>query len=220
MKTDYQFVVFDWDGTLMDSAPRIVSSMSAAARQLSLPVPSDDDIRHIIGLSLDETFNALFPETNEQQRTELFEAYREEYVTGNPTPTPLFRDAEHILKSLKERGYRLAVATGKGRQGLERVFRESGIGHWFDDSICAGEAESKPHPDMLLQLLSRNQIDADATLMVGDTSHDLSMAAAANVDAVGVSFGAHGVEKLTPHQPQLIIDHLSQLLDWLHPVSD
>ncbi len=204
-------IIFDWDGTLMDSAPRIVSAMQETARVLNLPVPDDQAVRHIIGLSLEHTFELLFPETEPADYDKLFEEYRYQYVEGDHAETPLFEGVEETLNWLKSRGYELAVATGKRRPGLERVMNGHPIKELFTDSICAGEAEGKPNPDMLLQLTERNRWLKQHCVMIGDTSHDLQMANNAGMSGIGVSYGAHPVENLKQCSPALIIDDIREL---------
>ncbi len=204
-------LIFDWDGTLMDSAPRIVSAMQETARVLKLPVPDESAVRHIIGLSLEHTFELLFPGTETAEYSKLFEEYRYQYVEGNHADTPLFEGVEETLYWLKSRGYELAVATGKRRPGLERVMKDLPIEQVFTDSICAGEAEGKPSPDMLHQLTHRNCWLKEQCVMIGDTSHDLLMANNAQVASIGVSYGAHTVESLKECSPALIIDDIREL---------
>ncbi|WP_144394313.1 HAD family hydrolase [Pleionea sediminis] len=208
----FKTIIFDWDGTLMDSAGRIVSAMQTSAQQVGIPVPSEEAVRHIIGLSLDAVFEQLFPDTDPAIKPELFEAYRFQYVEGDPTPSPLFTGAEEVLQFLKTKGICLAVATGKGRQGLHRVMTESALTHYFDDSICADEAESKPHPDMIHRLLERNSWEKQSVLMIGDTTHDLQMAQSAGIQSLGVSYGAHPKENLLAFDPLHVLDDIRELM--------
>lgn len=205
-------VVFDWDGTVMDSVGRIVSSMQAAARNTNLLVPSDYAVKQIIGLSLDPAFDKLFPGVNSTQREQLFEHYRDHYMFHDTTPTPLFDGVEQVLKQLKQQNVLLAVATGKARKGLARMFAETGLGHYFDTSRCADEAQSKPHPDMLQQILLELEITAGQAIMVGDTSHDMKMAQAISMPRVGVTHGVHGRDVLSQFAPKAIIDSIPELL--------
>jgi phosphoglycolate phosphatase len=206
-----KLVIFDWDGTVMDSVGRIVSSMRAAAALTALEVPSHDAVKQIIGLSLDPAFDQLFPTADKAQRQQIFEHYRDQYVLHDTTPTPLFAGAEATLKQLAEQNILLAVATGKARKGLDRMFAETGLAPYFATSRCADEAQSKPHPDMLKQIITELGVNAEQAIMVGDTSHDLKMAQAINMPRVGVSHGAHPVSVLAQYQPLAIIDHLPEL---------
>ncbi|MDX1678286.1 HAD-IA family hydrolase [Arsukibacterium sp.] len=209
---EVKLVIFDWDGTVMDSIGRIVSSMQAAAGLTGLVVPSSHAVKQIIGLSLDPAFALLFPDTDQAQRSQLFEHYRDHYTIYDTTPTPLFNGAEQVLKTLAEQNILLAVATGKARKGLDRMFAETGLGHYFVTSRCADEAQSKPHPDMLLQISKQLGVAAANAIMVGDTSHDMKMAQAINMPRVGVTHGVHGAEVLRQFQPKAIIDDLPALL--------
>tara|TARA_R110002126_G_scaffold150368_1_gene296559 strand:- start:4045 stop:4689 length:645 start_codon:yes stop_codon:yes gene_type:complete len=209
---DVKLVIFDWDGTVMDSVGRIVSSMQAAAGLTGLVIPSSHAVKQIIGLSLDPAFAVLFPDTNQSQRSQLFEHYRDHYIIHDTTPTPLFAGAEQVLKALAERNILLAVATGKARKGLDRMFAETGLGHYFVTSRCADEAQSKPDPDMLQQISQQLDIAPENAIMVGDTSHDMKMAQAINMPRVGVTHGVHGAEVLRQFQPKAIIDNLPSLL--------
>jgi phosphoglycolate phosphatase len=208
-------VVFDWDGTVMDSIGRIVSSMQAAAHKSDLLVPSEFAVKQIIGLSLDPAFNALFPGINNEKRQQLFEHYRDQYVLHDTTPTPLFDGVEQVLQQLKAQNVLLAVATGKARKGLVRMFAETGLAKYFDTSRCADEAQSKPHPDMLQQILQELDIKAEQAVMVGDTSHDMKMAQAIAMPRIGVTHGVHGRDVLSLYSPKAIIDSIPQLLQVL-----
>ncbi len=209
---EVKLVVFDWDGTVMDSIGRIVSSMQAAADSTGLAVPSSYAVKQIIGLSLDPAFAVLFPDSNAEQRSQLFGHYRDHYTIYNTTPSPLFAGAEQVLKNLAAQNILLAVATGKARHGLDRMFAETGLGHYFVTSRCADEAQSKPHPDMLVQIGQQLGISPEHAIMVGDTSHDMKMAQAINMPRIGVTHGVHGAEVLRQYQPKAIIDNLPALL--------
>ncbi|WP_445766490.1 HAD family hydrolase [Rheinheimera sp.] len=205
-------VVFDWDGTVMDSIGRIVSSLRAAARISELVVPTEHEAKQIIGLSLDPAFDILFPGITDKQRQLMFLHYREQYMLHDTTPSPLFSGVEQVLQQLKDRNIKLAVATGKQRRGLARMFAETGLEKYFDTSRCADEAQSKPHPDMLQQILQELDINAAEAIMVGDTSHDMKMAQAIAMPRVGVTHGVHGRDVLSQFAPKAIIDTMPELL--------
>lgn len=208
-------VIFDWDGTVMDSVGRIVSSMRNAAALTGITVPDEHAVKQIIGLSLEPALNCLFPDANEMQRQSLFEHYRDQYVEHNPTPAPLFAGAQDVLQQLRQRNMLLAVATGKARKGLHRVFEQTGLAPYFATTRCADEAQSKPHPDMLQQILLELNIRPEHAVMVGDTSHDMKMAQSAGVPGIGITHGVHGRDVLQQFSPVAIIDSLPQLLDVL-----
>lgn len=206
-----KLVIFDWDGTVMDSVGRIVSSMQIAAEKTGIAVPDAAAVQHIIGLSLDPAFEILFPHTNKVQRQTLFEHYRDEYVLHNTTPTPMFEGAEALFEQLANQNILLAVATGKARKGLDRIFAETGLARYFATTRCADEAQSKPHPDMLQQIIAELGVGAHEAVMVGDTSHDLKMAQVIAMPRVGVSHGAHAAAILRQYEPLAVIDRLADL---------
>jgi len=204
-------IVFDWDGTLMDSAPRIISAMQTAAENVGLAVPTEEDVRHIIGLSLPKVFDALFPARTQKQNADLMEEYRYQYVEGDSTPTPLFEGAKDTLELLRNKGFKLSVATGKARPGLSRVLNEVALHSYFDFTIAADEAESKPHPDMLHKTASHFNVSLNELLMVGDTSFDMEMAKNARTDSVAATYGAHTLEKLQSYEPNYYINSITEL---------
>ena len=208
-------VIFDWDGTVMDSVGRIVSSMRAAALKSELMVPSEFAVKQIIGLSLDPAFDTLFPGVDQSKRQQLFAHYRDHYVLHDTTPTPLFAGVEQVLQQLKDNNVKLAVATGKQRRGLARMFAETGLEKYFETSRCADEAQSKPHPDMLQQILQQLDIAAEQAVMVGDTSHDMKMAQAIAMPRIGVTHGVHDRLVLSQFAPKAIIDSIPELLQVL-----
>jgi phosphoglycolate phosphatase len=204
-------VIFDWDGTLMDSTARIVSCCQKAALEVNLPVPEAEAVRQIIGLNLTRSFQILFPTANENDKNRLNQSYRDLYINTDTTPSPVFEGAVELLTQLQSNGIKLAVATGKARLGLDRVMGISNLGDFFDDSICADESTGKPHPDMLHILLDRFKMDVAQAVMIGDTEHDLEMAHNAEMQSVGVSHGAHSVAQLKKWKPLSILDHLMEL---------
>jgi phosphoglycolate phosphatase len=208
-------VVFDWDGTIMDSTPRIISSMRKAAQNTGLAVPTEEAVADIIGLSLQIAIDQIFPPRTQQQNHALLDEYARQFRTEDDTPTPLFDGIEDLLVGLRNKGARTSIATGKGRPGLDRVLNLAKIGHLFDYSIAADEAESKPHPDMLHKTMRHFELGAHQLIMIGDTTHDINMANNAEVASVAVTFGAHNIEKLktaNPHHIVTDIDGLSTLL--------
>ena len=212
----YQFIIFDWDGTLMDSIGRIVSSMKETAIALDFPVPSDQLARSVIGMSLEKALEVVFPDADEVQAKQLFQQYRKEYIELNTTPTPMFDGAEALLLSLKKSGNKLAVATGKARAGLDRVLVSTNLSELFVDTICADETESKPSPVMLQTICQRNGFDISDCVMIGDTIHDLAMAKAAGMDSIGVTFGVNNRQELEAYQPVAIVDDFEQLAEALN----
>ncbi len=215
MTNKYQLIVFDWDGTLMDSEARIVACIRESIKDLELPHLEDDAIKNIIGLGLREAIDTLYPGSDDRLHRDLTERYRYHFLTANPTPSELFNGSRATLERLNDEGYLLAVATGKGRVGLDKVLYETGLDDLFHATRCADETFSKPHPQMLHELMDVLGVEPGETLMVGDTEYDILMAKNANTDALGVSYGVHDVERLLQHEPQGMLDDIAELNVWL-----
>lgn len=212
-----KLVIFDWDGTLMDSTERIVSSFQNAMRASSLPVLPPEPIMAIIGLGLPEAADALFPELGLQAQKHLARVYQQYYFELDPTPMRLYDGAEDLLADLAARGFWLSVATGKSRRGLNEVLASTGLGRYFFATRCAEETLSKPDPLMLRELMLEADAEPTQCLMVGDTRFDLDMARHAKVPAVGVTHGAHGHEDLLASEPLTLVKDLHELAAWLRP---
>lgn len=215
MRAPFALLVFDWDGTLMDSEARIVQCVQAAASDLDLPVPGREAVRNIIGLGLNEAVTTLFPGADARLVDSVVTRYRSHFLGGNQTPSPLFPGVEQTLRQLEQAGYLLAVATGKGRVGLDRVLQDTGLGGLFHATRCADETFSKPHPEMLLQLMDQLGVTAGETLMIGDTEWDMQMARNAGTECMAVCFGAHEVERLLQHEPLGCVHSIPELVEWL-----
>lgn len=214
----YDLLIFDWDGTLMDSTMRIVSCLREGVRQAGLPYRSDEQLRHIIGLGLREAVDFLYPDAVDTHlKQTMMEVYRHRFTHADHTPASLFEGVEAMLDDLEKQGYLLAVATGKTRDGLNIVLRELGLQGRFHSSRCADETTSKPHPRMLLEILSDLDISPQRALMVGDTQFDIEMAHNAGVPAVAVAQGAHSRDQLLQKGPLVILERVTYLLSWLQP---
>lgn len=199
----------------MDSEARIVACLRAAIGDLQLPERGDMALRNIIGLGLAEAVEALFPGSDARLLQALTERYRYHFLTVNPTPSQLFAGATETLQRLAAEGYLLAVATGKGRRGLEAVLDETGLQPLFHATRCADETRSKPHPQMLLELMEVLGVAPAATLMIGDTEYDMEMARNAQTGALAVSYGVHALERLLTHEPLGCLDCITELPAWL-----
>lgn len=210
----YELVVFDWDGTLLDSAGAIVNAIKASARDLGLPEPSDAQARHVIGLGLTDALRHAVPELKPERYQEMVERYRFHYLSGD-NQLSLFPGVREMLARLQAAGHILAVATGKSRLGLERAFDHSGLRPLFQASRCADECHSKPHPQMLEGLMAEFGVAPESTVMIGDTSHDLLMASNAGVDSLAVTYGAHPHDHLLEHGPRACLHTVRELDDWL-----
>ncbi|GAA4344157.1 HAD family hydrolase [Pigmentiphaga soli] len=215
-KAGYALVVFDWDGTLMDSTPSIVAAIQGACRDLGLRVPPDEAASWVIGLGLQDALLRTAPDLPPEQLPRFLDRYRFHYLTRDPQ-LRLFEGVEALLVRLRDAGVRLAVATGKSRVGLERAFDSTGLRRYFDASRCADESFSKPHPAMLNELLEELEVAPAAAVMVGDTSHDLDMARNAGVHGVGVTYGAHRIDELSACSPQALVGSVAELGQWLGP---
>ena len=213
-RNKYSLIVFDWDGTLFDSAAVITDCIQQAARDMALPVPDRRTASHVIGLGLNDSLRHALPTLPREQYAEFLALYRGYFLEREDT-LRLFPGVPELLADLKERGHRLAVATGKPRRGLDRALQSSAIGALFDATRCGDESQPKPHPAMLLELMSQLQLRASDMLMIGDTSHDLGMARSAGVDAVAVSYGAHPQESLRTWEPRACVSSVVELRQWL-----
>lgn len=207
-----KLVIFDWDGTLFDSVGQIVKSLLYAAQQFDQPL-TDDAAKSIIGLGLPEVMQILFPKVPELHPS-ILEHYASHYVE-NSQQDQWFHGVAEMLDDLKQRGFKLAVATGKSRRGLDRVLAKTNSQNLFDITRAASETKSKPHPQMLQEILSFTGVAPEQAIMVGDTSYDLEMAKNIAMPRVGVSYGVHSVDVLKQYQPLMIADDVPVLHDYL-----
>jgi len=214
MAKHYDLIVFDWDGTLMDSTAVIAGSIQAACRDLGLTVPDDEAARHVIGLGLSQALRHAVPDAPESLYEPLVERYRHHFLAQDGA-IPLFAGARETLAELHEAGYWLAVATGKSRMGLDRALESTGLKQYFHATRTADQTFSKPHPAMLLELMEELAVSAERALMIGDTTHDMQMAQNAQVDAVAVGYGAHPPEQLQELNPLALVQDFAELRAWL-----
>ena len=214
MARRFPLLVFDWDGTLMDSPRVIVSSMQAACRDLGLPVPDDERASHSIGLGLHDALQHAIPGLPASEYPKVVERYRHHYLLRD-AEIPLFPGTEMMLARLQHTGHTLAIATGKSKAGLDRALTATGLRRYFDAYRCADQTAPKPAPDMLQELMAELDHEAQATLMIGDTAHDLRMANHAGVAAVGITHGAHPIEELQALSPLACVASTAELDRWL-----
>jgi phosphoglycolate phosphatase len=214
MTNGYDLVIFDWDGTLMDSTRVIAGSLQSACRDIGCTIPSDEEALFVIGLNMADTFARVLPDLDADGQKRLAERYRHHFL-AREHEAPLFRGVREMLSDLHGRGRRLAVATGKARRGLDRALESTGLARWFEATRCADEGFAKPHPGMLLMLLEMTGVEPARALMVGDTTHDLELAANAGVDAVAVSYGAHHGDLLATRPARARVDSVQALHRWL-----
>ena len=209
----YRLIVFDWDGTIIDSHSAIVACMQEASRELGLAIPERERASHVIGLSLHEILRIVAPELPAGRYPEYVAAYRRHFLAREDA-MQLFPGMRELLQGLSAQRL-LAIATGKSRKGLERALAATGTRDLFAASRCADETNPKPHPAMLLELMAELQVGAGDALMIGDTSHDMEMARAAGVQAVAVAYGAHPEEGLRACRPLGCFSDVAGLREWL-----
>jgi len=214
MTPRFDLIVFDWDGTLMDSAGHIARAIQAAARDVGLAEPSAARARHVIGLGLHEAIARAMPDAQPEHIPLLAERYKHHYLLRDGEIT-LFEGVTELIERLHAESRLLAVATGKSRPGLDRVLAATGLASRFHATRCVDECHSKPHPQMLLELMDELAVPPARTLMIGDTTHDLNMARNAGVAALGVTFGAHPVEELLSAAPLACLNSTGELSLWL-----
>lgn len=209
----YPLIVFDWDGTIINSHAAIVDCMQEASRDMGLPKPERERASHVIGLGLHDAMRIVAPDLAATRYPEFIAHYRRHFLAREDS-MGLFDGMEALLKHLSS-AHTLAIATGKSRKGLERALAATGIAHLFAASRCADETTPKPHPAMLVELMEETGVPKHGVLMIGDTSHDMAMARAAGVDAVAVTYGAHPEEGLRACGPLDCCADVARLREWL-----
>lgn len=210
----FDLIVFDWDGTLMDSTATIVACIQAAAKDLGLPIPDKKAASYVIGLGLHDAMEAVLPGLDPKHYPHMVERYRYHYLTKDHD-LALFDGVREMLEDLAQQGYFLAVATGKSRVGLNRALDVADLLSVFDATRCADETFSKPHPAMLHELTRELGQDLGRTLMIGDTTHDLQMAINAGASGVAVHYGAHSAAELQALNPLYAANSVGELHTWL-----
>jgi phosphoglycolate phosphatase len=201
MNKKYQLIIFDWDGTLIDSTAQIVNCMQLAITEMQAEARSDASILNIIGLGLEEAIYALYPQANTTFVRKMAEVYRDFYLFKDKTPSPLFTGVVNMLDELRQEGYDLAIATGKSRRGLNKGLNETNLQDYFPITRCADETRSKPDPQMLSEILMDYNTDRTTALMIGDSEYDLQMANNGKVDSLAVTYGVHSLERLMQQKP-------------------
>ena len=214
MNKDIELIIFDWDGTLIDSQANIVQCFKYVIDDLDLPDRSSEEISNIIGLGMWEALRELFPQNNTEEYEQMVDRYRYHFFASDPSQP--FSGAGTVLSSLAEDGYILAVATGKGRRGLDKALDSTGFRQYFHATRCADETRSKPHPQMLEELLDETGMNGEQAIMIGDTEYDLEMAKNAGIPSIGVSYGVHEADRLLKHEPISVLNEIGALLNWLN----
>ncbi|HEU0219971.1 MAG TPA: HAD-IA family hydrolase [Gallionella sp.] len=214
MAKRYDLIVFDWDGTVMDSTTVIAGSIQAACRDLGLTVPDDAAARHVIGMGLSQALRHAVPDAPESMYEPLVARYRHHFLAQDQT-IPLFEGVRETLAELHGAGYWLGVATGKNRAGLDRALTSTDLKKYFHATRTAEQTFSKPNPAMLFELMDELAVSGERVLMIGDTTHDVQMAQNAKVDVVAVGHGAHPPEQLQGLNPLALVEDFAELRAWL-----
>ncbi|MGE0357801.1 MAG: HAD-IA family hydrolase [Burkholderiales bacterium] len=212
--SSYELVIFDWDGTIMDSTGLIAACIQQSCREMGLAVPPESEAKWVIGLGFLQSVEHVAPGLDPGRQAELAQSYRRHFV-AREHEAPLYEGIRELLAELRARRRRLAVATGKARVGLDRVLGATGLAPYFEATRCADEGEPKPHPDMVLRLLEATGVEPRRALLVGDTTHDLELAENAGVDAVAVCYGAHDEARLRARQARHYAASVEELGRWL-----
>lgn len=215
MASGFRLLVFDWDGTLMDSIATIVACTQAAVVDIGLQPRPDDVVRSAIGLGLRDSMERFYPGFDEQLYEPLVESYRRHWIGSFRDQPFLFEGAQRTIEALSREGYYLGVATAKSRRGLERELERTGLSPLFHGTRTVDEAPGKPHPGMLLGLMEDLRVAAAETLMIGDTRWDLEMARNAGAHGLGVLTGSHPRAELEECRPLACLESVRQVPDWL-----
>jgi phosphoglycolate phosphatase len=215
MKNRFDLIIFDWDGTLINSIDLITHSLQQAALAYGYPIPEAQAAKDVIGLSIENAVLTLFPEADELSQKQLANSYRNHYSSKQLDRDDLFPGVYDMLVHLKQTGYQLAVATGKTRSGLQAALSGTGTEDLFCMTRCADETASKPDPKMLLEIIEYTQTSHDRCLMVGDSVFDLQMALNIPISAIAVTCGAQSAELLQQYQPLLCLEQPTELLNYI-----
>lgn len=215
MTRNFDLIAFDWDGTLFDSTAIIVRCIQAAVKDVGGQEPSYAAASYVIGMGLMQALAHAAPDVPQERYALLGDRYRHHYFAIQHEIS-LFEGVLPMLAELKQRGFLLAVATGKSRRGLDEALASVTLQGVFDGSRTADQTAGKPDPQMLHELMAEFDVPADRTLMIGDTTHDLQMARNAGCPSIGVSYGAHDPTAFESLQPLHIAHSVAQLQAWLN----
>ena len=214
MSRAFELLIFDWDGTLMDTLADVVTALTTAADEQGLSV-AESAIREVIGSGNEAVAARLFPGLPLVQQQQILQRYTELYYANTCLEEALFAGARETLATLSAAGYQLAVATGKSRAGLDKALAATDTAHFFAMTRCADESFAKPHPAMIEQILAELDVPASNALMIGDTTHDMQLAANANLAVCAMSYGVHSKEELLKYNPEACLAGIVQLPEWL-----
>jgi phosphoglycolate phosphatase len=212
MKNRFDLIIFDWDGTLVDSIDWIVQCIQRAAAHYYCPVPEKQAAKDIIGLSIEQAIQVLLPDVDDNIRSKVAVHYGQSFFSKQISREDLFPGVYTMLQQLKQQGYRLAVATGKKSSGLALAIQATGVADLFSTTRCSDQTASKPDPLMIDEIVHELGISKQRTLMVGDSVHDLQMALNAKVASIGVTCGAHSEAILKQYQPLHCLAYPTELI--------
>lgn len=213
---EQRLIVFDWDGTLLDSTSQIVASARASIAELGLPERDEEEIRNIIGLGFPQLWEILYPKQSPETFREFVKVYRRHFWSDEMQISELYPGARELLDELRAQQVILAIATGKGRKGLDMDLAATQLAAHFRFTCTADDVKPKPQPDMLFHLMAVSGCEPEQSLMIGDTEYDLEMACCAGVPRVGIGHGAHAPERLERWDPLKLVEDLPELHDWLN----
>ncbi len=212
MKNRFDLIIFDWDGTLVDSIDWIVQCIQKAAAHYACPVPEPQAARDIIGLSIEQAMQVLLPDVDSETHSKIAAHYGQHFFAKQISRDDLFPGVYPMLQKFKQDGYRLAVATGKKASGLALAIEATGVADLFCTTRCSDQTASKPDPLMIDEIVAELGVGKQRTLMVGDSAHDLQMALNAGVASVGVTCGAHSEAILKQYQPLRCLAYPTELI--------
>lgn len=215
MKNRFDLIIFDWDGTLIDSIDWIVNCLQTAGKQCGCDIPEAQAARDVIGLSITNACSTLFPGVDQETLTRLTDCYQQTYLSRQLGRADLFPGVYEMLVELKQSGYQLAVATGKTRVGLQQALQATDTEELFCVTRCSDETASKPDPLMLHQIMQHTNATNERSLMVGDSTHDLQMAMNAQISSIAVSCGAHPEDILQQYRPLMCLQQPAELLNFI-----
>jgi len=216
MTKKYKLLIFDWDGTIIDSQAHIVYCMREGIKDAGFEPPDDDAIGHIIGLSLERAAEILLPQCTAEEVAHIALQYRQHFFATGAESSDFYEGAEAVLQHCFDAGYYMAVATGKSRRGLDSVLKAFDLERLFHITRCADETASKPHPMMLEEILTDLDLMPDDALMIGDTTYDMNMAHNAKMDSMAVTYGVHSKDELETTNPNYYLNDIKHLLNVLH----
>lgn len=213
MNNKFDLIIFDWDGTLIDSIDWIVHCLQTAGKHCGRDIPEPQAAKDVIGLSITNACAKLFPGVDQETLTQLTDCYQQTYLSRQLDRGDLFPGVYDMLVELKQAGYQLAVATGKTRAGLQEALQATDTEALFCITRCSDETASKPDPLMLHQIMQHTQAANERSLMVGDSTHDLQMAMNAQISSIAVSCGAHPEDILQRYNPLMCLQQPAELLN-------